>query len=162
MCSSAESGGWKHLDEQMAESAAQGASGFSELSTQRKRKGSFDSDGEEVVQQSKRIKTEVLGDGELVEAQESSALEEKSQLLHKSVCRSPAEVLQPVTDGTWDALPEHIKVELCPIYTVTHPTILFVLFSSLISLFIQVSILHIKELLESQTEVKPVSTVAQL
>ncbi|XP_029013353.2 Fanconi anemia group E protein [Betta splendens] len=125
------SGGWTCFTEHTVESTAQGASGLLELSTQRKRKGDFDldPDGEEMGQQSKRVKVEVCG-GEPVEAEESGAREKEPELFEKNVCRSPAEELQPPIASTCDDLPEHIKV----------------------------SVLHIKELLESQTEWEQSST----
>ncbi|XP_026224217.1 Fanconi anemia group E protein [Anabas testudineus] len=116
-----EPGGWKCLSGHPAESASQSTSGLSELGTQKKRKSSFvtlDSDGEEMVQRSKRMKMDVC-DSEHVNAEEGSVHEETSERLERA-----AEELQPAPESPRDALPEHIKV----------------------------SVLQIKELLESQTE----------
>ncbi|XP_029292021.1 Fanconi anemia group E protein isoform X2 [Cottoperca gobio] len=101
--------------------------GLSELATQRKRKGSFvtlDSDGEETGQQSKRIKMDVSG-SECLEAVEQRATEETAGRLGSDApAETPAEELQTAAESPCDVLPEHIKV----------------------------SVLQIKELLESQTE----------
>lgn len=116
-------GGWKCLSRHTAESTSQSASGLSELRAQRKRKGSFvnlDSDGEEMGQQSKRIKMDVCN-SEHVDAEESSVLEETSERSERTApAETPGEVLQPAPDSPCDALPEHIKVELCPAHTVIH------------------------------------------
>ncbi|XP_040909161.1 Fanconi anemia group E protein [Toxotes jaculatrix] len=121
-----ETSGWaKCLSGQTIESGSQSASGLLELGTQRKRKSSFvspDSGGEEMGQQSKRIKMDVCG-SECVDAEEQSANEETSGRFEKDAAEeTPAEELQPAPDT--DSLPEHIKV----------------------------SVLQIKELLESHTE----------
>ncbi|KAI3357394.1 hypothetical protein L3Q82_015827, partial [Scortum barcoo] len=124
-----ETGGWaKCLSGQTVQLESQSASGSSELGMQRKRKGSFvtlDSDGgEDTGRQSKRMKMDVCG-SESLDAEEQCAKEEISGRLEEDPrAGSPAEKLQPAADSLCDALPEHIKV----------------------------SVLHIKELLESQTE----------
>lgn len=124
------SGGWICLSGQTAESASQSVSGLPELGTQRKRKGSFvtlDSDGEEMVQQSKRMKVDVC-DSERVDAEELSVHEETSGKLERaSPAETPAEELLPVPGSPCDALPNHIKVELrvCPHCTLT--VLLFIL-----------------------------------
>uniref|UniRef100_UPI0037E83F1B Fanconi anemia group E protein n=1 Tax=Semicossyphus pulcher TaxID=241346 RepID=UPI0037E83F1B len=119
-------GGWTKCG-QTVESESQRSSGLSELGTQRKRKGSFaslDSDGEETRQQSKRTKMDV-GGSECLVAEEQSLKEEISGRLESDApAEAPTKELQPAPDGPCDALPEHIKV----------------------------SVLQIKELLESQTE----------
>lgn len=101
-----EPGGWKCLSGHPAESASQSTS---ELGTQKKRKSSFvtlDSDGEEMVQRSKRMKMDVC-DSEHVNAEEGSVHEETSERLERA-----AEELQPAPESPRDALPEHIKVKL--------------------------------------------------
>ncbi|XP_023283229.1 Fanconi anemia group E protein [Seriola lalandi dorsalis] len=122
-------GGWaKCLSGQPSGSESQRSSGLSEQGTQRKRKGSFvtlDSEGDkETEQQSKRIKMDICG-SECVDAEEQSANEETTGRLERDApAETPAEDLQPAADSPRDSLPEHIKV----------------------------SVLQIKELLESQTE----------
>ncbi|XP_056241679.1 Fanconi anemia group E protein isoform X2 [Seriola aureovittata] len=122
-------GGWaKCLSGQPSGSESQRSSGLSEQGTQRKRKGSFvtlDSEGDkETAQQSKRIKMDICG-SECVDAEEQSANEETTGRLERDApAETPAEDLQPAADSPRDSLPEHIKV----------------------------SVLQIKELLESQTE----------
>ncbi|XP_069544999.1 Fanconi anemia group E protein [Brachyistius frenatus] len=117
-----ETGGWtKSVSGHTAQSEAQSASDVSEVGTQRKRKSSFftlDSDCEETVQQSKRIKMDVC-ESECVDAEEQSATKETP-----GISESDAPAGTPATDSVCDALPEHIKV----------------------------SVLQIKELLESHTE----------
>ncbi|XP_028439166.1 Fanconi anemia group E protein [Perca flavescens] len=125
---SGETEGWaKCFSGQPVESESRRTSCLSELGTQRKRKGSvvtLDSDGEETGQQSKRIKMDLCG-SECLNAEEQSAKAEASGRLGSDApAETPAEELQPATDSSCDALPEHIKV----------------------------SVLQIKELLESQTE----------
>lgn len=110
-----ETGGWaKFFDSHAIESDAQSQSGLSEQGTQRKRKSSFvtlDSDGEEAVQQNKRIKMDVCG-CECLDAAEQSIKEGKSERLESE---SPAETsddgLQPAPDSPCDVLPEHLQVQ---------------------------------------------------
>ncbi|KAK5863496.1 hypothetical protein PBY51_000524 [Eleginops maclovinus] len=109
-------------------SACESASGSSELGTQRKRKGSFlalDSDGEDTLQKSKRIKVDICG-SESLDAEEQSATEEKTgQLGNDATAETTAEERKPATaESPSDVLPEHIKV----------------------------SVIQMKELLDSQTE----------
>ncbi|XP_070696138.1 Fanconi anemia group E protein [Pempheris klunzingeri] len=119
-----ETAGWaKCFSGQTVDSESQTGSGLSEFGTQRKRKGSFvtlDSDGEEMGQQSKRIKMDVCG-SECLDTEEQSA---KEEILESDTPVETAEDLPPASGGPSDTLPEHIKV----------------------------SVLQIKELLESQTE----------
>ncbi|KAM9350954.1 Fanconi anemia group E protein [Symphorus nematophorus] len=123
---SGETGGWaKCFSSQTEDSCSQSSS---ELGTQRKRKSSFvtlDSDGEETGQQSKRIKMDVCG-SECVDTEEQSMTEREisGRLESDAPAETPAEELKPAPNGQSDVLPEHIKV----------------------------SVLQIKELLESQTE----------
>nr|XP_019944502.1 PREDICTED: Fanconi anemia group E protein [Paralichthys olivaceus] len=121
-------GGWaKCLSDQTVESGSQSASSLSELGTQRKRKLSFvtvDSGDEETEQQSKRRKMDVCG-SERVSAEEQDVHKETPERLERdAAAETPAEELQPAPDRLCDSLPEHIKV----------------------------SVLQIKELLESHTE----------
>ncbi|XP_026188587.1 Fanconi anemia group E protein isoform X2 [Mastacembelus armatus] len=121
-----EAGGWMYLGGQIAKSAS--AYDLSEkLGTQRKRKGSFvsvESDGEEIGQRSKRIKMDVCV-SKSVDAEEWSVHKETSGRLNSNAPgENPAEDLQPAPDSPCDTLPEHIKL----------------------------SVLQIKELLESPTE----------
>ncbi|XP_054465043.1 Fanconi anemia group E protein [Anoplopoma fimbria] len=123
-----ETGGWAMcFSGQTVESDSQHASGLSELGTQRKRKSSFvtlDSDCEETGQQSKRMKMD-FSDSECLNVEELRPKEETSG---RSESEAPAETLceelQQAPDSPCDALSENIKVK----------------------------VLHIKELLESQTE----------
>lgn len=130
-----ESGGWKCLSGETAESASQCGSGLLELGTQRKRKGSpitLDSDGEEIVQQNKRIRVDAC-DSERINEEEWNVQEETPGRLERaSPPETPAEVLQPVPGSPCDVLPEHIKVELmvclcCPHSTLTLSVLLFIL-----------------------------------
>ncbi|XP_018521490.1 Fanconi anemia group E protein [Lates calcarifer] len=123
-----EIGGWtKCLSGQTVECESQRMSGLSELGTQRKRKSSFvalDSGDEETGQRSKRIKMDVCG-SERIDAEEQSTNEEASGRLDRDApAETPVEEMQLAPDSPCDPLPEHIKV----------------------------SVLQIKELLESQTE----------
>lgn len=108
-----ETGGWaKCFVGQGVESGSQ--SGSSELGTQRKRKASFvtqDLDGEEPRQQSKRIKMDICGN-ECLDAEEQSAKDEISGSFERDApAETPAEELQPASDGRCDIMPEHIQVE---------------------------------------------------
>ncbi|KAF3860378.1 hypothetical protein F7725_000633 [Dissostichus mawsoni] len=122
-----ETGGWaKCFSRQTSE--CERASGSSELGTQRKRKGSFlalDSDGEDTGQESKRIKVEVCGSESLDDEEKSTTTELSGRLGNDAPAETPAEERTPAAaESPSDVLPEHIKV----------------------------SVLQIKELLESQTE----------
>lgn len=123
-----ETGGWaKCFSRQTSE--CERASGSSELGTQRKRKGSFlalDSDGEDTGQESKRIKVEVCGSESLDDEEKSATTELSGRLGNDAPAETPAEERTPAAaaESPSDVLPEHIKV----------------------------SVLQIKELLESQTE----------
>ncbi|CAJ1085307.1 Fanconi anemia group E protein isoform X1 [Xyrichtys novacula] len=125
---SGDTGGWtKCFNGQTSESGSQRASGLLRSVAQRKRKSSvasLDSDGDETGQQCKRTKI----DGcvyESLENEETSLTEEFSRRsVSDAPADTPAENMQPEVDQPCNALPEHIKV----------------------------SVLHIKELMESQTE----------
>ncbi|KAG7520937.1 hypothetical protein JOB18_038942 [Solea senegalensis] len=122
-----ETGGWAQcLSGQREGFESQGDSGSSEVGTQRKRKlclVTLDSSDEDAGQHSKRTKTDVC-DIDRVDAEERNVNEETSERLERDVpTATPAEELQPAP-VTSDFLPEYIKV----------------------------SVLQIKELLESQTE----------
>nr|XP_020476257.1 Fanconi anemia group E protein [Monopterus albus] len=125
---SGETVGWKCLKGQIAEPASLSVSDLSELGTQRKRKSSFvtlDSDGEETVeQQSKRIKMDVCGSKHGSAKQWSGHEETPERCESDATAENPHEELQRAPDSPCDALPEHIKL----------------------------SVLQIKELVESQTE----------
>lgn len=116
-----ETGGWaKFFDSHAIESEAQSQSGLSERGTQRKRKSSFvtlDSDGEEEVQQNKRIKMDVCGRERLDAAEQST--EGKSERIESD---APAETsddgLQPASDSPRDVLPEHIQVQSLICFTI--------------------------------------------
>ncbi|XP_041655559.1 Fanconi anemia group E protein [Cheilinus undulatus] len=120
-------GGWaKCLSHQTEESESQRASGLSELGTQRKRKSSLvslDSDEDGTGQKNKRMKMDVCV-SECIETKEPSLTEKLSGGLESDApTESLAEEQQPAPEHPCD-LPEHIKV----------------------------TVLQLKELLESQTE----------
>nr|XP_046251860.1 Fanconi anemia group E protein [Scatophagus argus] len=120
-----ETGGWaKCFNGRAVESGSQSSSGLSDLGPQRKRKGSFvtqDSSGEEMGQQSKRIKMDVCGSDSLDPEEPSAKAEISRRIESSALVETPAEELP---DSLCDAVPEHIKV----------------------------SVLQMKELLESETE----------
>lgn len=101
---SSETGGWaKCFSGQTAESESQSVSNLSEVGTQRKRKGSFvhaDLEGEEMGQQSKRIKI----DDECDTAEEQGAKKEAG------VSESDTVVETAALNSSCEALPQHIKV----------------------------------------------------
>lgn len=110
-----ETGGWaKFFDSHATESEAQSQSGLSEQGTQRKRKSSFvtlDSDGDEEVQQNKRIKMDVC-DCERLDAAEQSTKEGKSERIESDAPAATSDDgLQPAPDSPCDVLPEHIQVQ---------------------------------------------------
>ncbi|KAG7220720.1 hypothetical protein INR49_017834 [Caranx melampygus] len=141
---SGETGGWAQcLSSQTMRSESLSASGSSEEGTQRKRKGNLvpldSEDDDKMTQQSKRTKLDVCR-SECVHAEQQSTNEETSEKLGEG---APAET---PADQPCDFLPEHIKVEA--LQEVQDLSVLLTLKSS----NFRVSILQIKELLESQTE----------
>ncbi|XP_034028195.1 Fanconi anemia group E protein isoform X1 [Thalassophryne amazonica] len=123
-----ETSGWAELFNGQTETC-QRVSVASDGRTQMKRKGSFvsvDSEGDEMEQQSKRMKMGFFNseDHDAEEKELNASEEETSHRLEAFPHNGPAEELQPAPKSLCDVLPEHVKV----------------------------SGLQIKELLESQAE----------
>ncbi|XP_040049553.2 Fanconi anemia group E protein isoform X1 [Gasterosteus aculeatus] len=119
-------GGWAVCFSSPTESDSPPEPGLSELATKRKRTSSsvtVDSDCEETGQESKRRKVDVHGSG-CHNVDQCSAKETAGSSESEAPAETPCEEPQPEPGAPCDALPEHIKI----------------------------SVLQIKELLESQTE----------
>ncbi|KAM6928855.1 Fanconi anemia group E protein [Lycodopsis pacificus] len=126
-----ETGGWAACRSgPTVESDSQHAGGSSELRTQWKRKGCFVTLDSDCEETGQRSKRMKMdvSGGECRDVDEWSTKEEPSE--SAAPAETLGEELQPAPDGPCDALPEHIKV----------------------------TVLQIKELLESQTEWDQIST----